>query len=83
MTQISIRLPEADTTAIDELVEAGQYPTRSAFVAAAVRDALALERERQVVEQYRRAYSEQPLSEDEAWVIEAGHRALARLEPYE
>jgi len=76
-TQISIRLPEIDTTAIDELVDAGQYPTRSAFVAAAVRDALAAERERQIAEQYRRAYGDHPLSEDEAWVIEAGRRCLS------
>jgi Arc/MetJ-type ribon-helix-helix transcriptional regulator len=78
MTQISVRIPDEDTEAIDRLVEAGHYTTRSAFVGHAVREILRAERERAAAESYRRAYAEHPFDEssDESWVIDAGRRNL-------
>ena len=78
-TQVSIRLPATDTAAIDELVKAGEYPNRTALVAAAIRRLLDDARERLVAEQYRRAYGDQhELADDEAWVLEAGRQSLSR-----
>ena len=70
-TSISLRLPDDDLTAIDELVDAGVYKTRSAFLLSIVHDALVSMREQIVAEQYRRAYADQPLADDETWAISA------------
>lgn len=78
MTQISIRLPDADTTAVDQLIDTGAYANRTQLVTTAVRQLLAAERERQIGEMYRRAYTEHPFNEngDEAWIYEARDRHL-------
>lgn len=83
MTQISIRLPDADTAAIDELVDAGRYANRTAFVADAVHAALDEVRERQVAEAYRRAYADHPEDDAAQWAVSASQRAFERMEPDE
>jgi len=58
--QIAVRLPDADLARLDEAVERGVFASR----AEAVRAGLALlwkeQRDRQIAEEYRRAYAKHP-----------------------
>lgn len=82
MTQISIRLPDADTTAVDQLIDTGAYANRTQLVTTAVRQLLAAERERQIGEMYRRAYAGRPADDAAEWAVAASRRALTDMEPY-
>lgn len=74
MTQVAVRLDEAEVAALDELVRAGRFPSR----AAAIRDALARQRrgeeDRTIEAAYARGYGSQPQGEDAA---RAGMAAMA------
>jgi Arc/MetJ-type ribon-helix-helix transcriptional regulator len=83
MTQISVRLPDEATTTIDELVDAGAYATRTAFVTDAINRRLRTIREEQISEMYRRAYAEPPADDAAVWAANASRRALADTDPYE
>ena len=67
--QIPVRIPERDAQLLDEVVARGRFASRSD----ALREGLALllreEREREIEEAYRRAYTEHP---QEDWIGEAG-----------
>lgn len=67
--QIAIRLPDADLDRLDQVIAGGGYASRAAAVRAAIDMLLREERERDIAEEYRRAYSEHPA---EPWVGEAG-----------
>ncbi|MDQ3273501.1 MAG: ribbon-helix-helix domain-containing protein [Actinomycetota bacterium] len=60
MTQVAVRLDEAEVAALDELVRAGRFPSR----AAAIRDALGRQRraeqDREIAAAYARGYGERP-----------------------
>jgi Arc/MetJ-type ribon-helix-helix transcriptional regulator len=70
MPQIAIRLSEDELAGLDRLVAERHFASR----AAAIRDALAqvqkAEEDRQIAEEYRRAYADRPPTEDE---VEWGH----------
>ena len=73
-TQIAIRIPERDLAAIDQAVAAGRFPSRAAAVREALERLLAAERERQIADDYRRAYAEHP---EEEWVGRLGEELMA------
>jgi Arc/MetJ-type ribon-helix-helix transcriptional regulator len=58
--QIVVRIRDRDLAAIDQAVEAGRFPSRAAAVQEALERLLADERERQIADDYRRAYAEHP-----------------------
>ncbi len=62
-TQIAIRIPERDLAALDEAVRAGRFASRAAAVREGVSRLLGEERDREIAESYRRAYSEHPEEE--------------------
>lgn len=74
--QIPVRIPERDAELLDEAVARGRFASRSE----ALREGLALllreEREREIEEAYRRAYTEFP---QEDWVGEVGIALLSAL----
>ena len=74
--QIAVRLSEAEVEKLDALVSAGRYPSRAAAVRAALELLFREEREREIVEAYRRGYGEQP---QEEWIGRAGLLAGADL----
>lgn len=81
--QIAIRLPNEDLAALDAAVAAGRYPTRAAAVRAGVHALMQAERDREIAEAYRRAYTAKP---QEPWFAEAsahatGERLAERDEP--
>jgi Arc/MetJ-type ribon-helix-helix transcriptional regulator len=65
MVQIAIRLAEEDLKRLDTAVAAGRFPTRAAAVRAGVDRLLRDERDREIAEQYRRAYSAHPQDEED------------------
>jgi Arc/MetJ-type ribon-helix-helix transcriptional regulator len=67
--QIAIRLDDEDLTALDAAVAAGRYPSRAAAVRAGICELLREQRDREIAEEYHRAYSEHP---QEPWFAEAG-----------
>ncbi|MGH2714535.1 MAG: ribbon-helix-helix domain-containing protein [Thermoleophilaceae bacterium] len=72
--QIAVRIPERYLAAVDEAVRAGRFPSRAAAVREALERLLAEEREGEIVEQYRRAYSRDP---QEDWVGRVGEALMA------
>lgn len=74
--QIAIRIPEEDLAALDEAVERGAFESRAEAVRTGVEAVLRAEREREIGEEYRRAYEDQP---QEAWVGETGLALGAEL----
>ncbi len=79
MTQVAVRLDEAEVDALDELVRAGRFPSRGA----AIRDALAMQRRseanRAIEAAYARGYGEQPQRAEDGLSGEVGMAALAEL----
>lgn len=81
--QIAIRLDDEDLTALDTAVAAGRYPSRAAAVRAGIGELLSKQRDREIAEEYRRAYNEHP---QEPWFAEAsaqiaGERLAERPSP--
>jgi Arc/MetJ-type ribon-helix-helix transcriptional regulator len=72
--QISVRIPERYLAAVDEAVLAGCFPSRAAAVREALERLLAAEREREIAEEYQRAYSQHP---EEEWVGRMGEALMA------
>jgi Arc/MetJ-type ribon-helix-helix transcriptional regulator len=72
--QIAVRIPDRDVAAMDKAIRAGRYESRAAAVREALGRLLADEREKEIAEQYRRAYSEVP---EEDWIGEMGRTLMA------
>jgi len=76
--QIAVRLSPEEWAAVDAVVAKGRCPSR----AAVIRESLALflreEREKEIVESYRRGYAEHPDTEE--WVGELGIALLAEFD---
>jgi Arc/MetJ-type ribon-helix-helix transcriptional regulator len=72
--QIAVRIPERDLAALDEAVRAGRFASRAAAVREALDRLLASEREREIAEEYRRAYAQHP---EEDWVGRVGEALMA------
>jgi len=63
MAQIAIRIADDDLDRLDAAVARGHYPTRAAAVRAGVELLIREEREREIEQQYRRAYADDPQDE--------------------
>jgi Arc/MetJ-type ribon-helix-helix transcriptional regulator len=74
--QIPVRIPEKDARALDEAVARGRYESRSDALRAGLAMLLREEREREIEEAYRRAYTEHP---QEDWIGEVGLWALTQI----
>jgi Arc/MetJ-type ribon-helix-helix transcriptional regulator len=74
--QIAVRLPDEVLEGLDAEVAAGRYPSRAAAVRMAIEALLRAGREREIAEEYRRAYGQQP---EEDWVGEAGLAFMAQV----
>jgi Arc/MetJ-type ribon-helix-helix transcriptional regulator len=72
--QIAVRIPERYLAALDEAVRAGRFASRAAAVREALDRLLASEREREIAEEYRRAYAQHP---EEDWVGRVGEALMA------
>ena len=64
-TQIPIRIPDEDAKRIDEIVATGRYASRSEVLRQGLELILREEREREIVESYRRAFAAEPEEESE------------------
>jgi Arc/MetJ-type ribon-helix-helix transcriptional regulator len=66
---MTLRLPEEDASALDQLVAEGRYPDRSTAVRTAVAGLLRAEHERALALAYERGYGAHP--GDEGWAEDA------------
>ncbi|MGI9094822.1 MAG: ribbon-helix-helix domain-containing protein [Thermoleophilaceae bacterium] len=73
-TQIAVRIPDSALAAMDDAIRAGRFESRAAAVREGLQRLLHEEREREIAEDYRRAYTDRP--EEEA-VGEAGLTLMA------
>jgi len=63
--QIPIRIPNEDADRLDAIVASGRYASRSDALRQGLDLILRQERDREIVESYRRAYAEHPQEESE------------------
>ena len=68
-SQIALRLPDGKLAQLDSLVARGSYRNRAEALRAGLDRLLEEDREQEIAEEYRRAYTEHPQDE---WVGEAG-----------
>jgi Arc/MetJ-type ribon-helix-helix transcriptional regulator len=70
--QIPIRIPDEDANRLDAIVASGRYASRSDALRQGLDRILREERDREIVESYRRAYAEHPQEESEIgiWALE-------------
>ena len=74
--QVPVRLTDSDVAALDEAVREGRFASRSDALRAGLRHVLREERERAIVEAYRRGYGKYP---QEEWIGQAGLAALEAI----
>jgi Arc/MetJ-type ribon-helix-helix transcriptional regulator len=67
--QIPVRIPEEDARELDEAVASGRFANRSEALREGLARLLREERERELVDAYRRGYERHP---QEEWVGELG-----------
>ena len=75
--QIAVRIPEELLVALDRMVAAGHARSRADAVRNAVELLARVEREREIADEYARAYGEAP---QEAWIGQAGLALGAALQ---
>ena len=70
--QIPIRIPDEDAERLDAIVASGRYASRSDALRQGLDLILRQERDREILESYRRAYAEHPQEESEIgiWALE-------------
>jgi Arc/MetJ-type ribon-helix-helix transcriptional regulator len=70
--QIPIRIPDEDASRLDAIVASGRYASRSDALRQGLDLLLRQERDREIVESYRRAYAEHPQEESAIgiWALE-------------
>ena len=73
-TQVPVRLTKEDLSALDALVESGEFKNRSEALRAALAELLRERREREIEDAYRRGYGKYP---QEEWIGVAGLAAFA------
>jgi len=78
--QIALRLPDEMLAKLDQYVGRGKFTNRTAAVRAAIEALIDEEEEREIAEEYKRAYTDQPQdpAETEAW----GRLAAETMEPW-
>ena len=74
--QIPVRIPDRDVELLDEAVARGRFANRSEALRAGLAIVLREEREREIEEAYRRAYTEHP---QEDWIGQVGLWALTQI----
>ncbi len=74
--QIPVRIPEEDARRLDEAVARGRFASRSEALREGLSNLLREEREREIVDAYRRGYEKHP---QEDWVGEVGLWALTQM----
>jgi Arc/MetJ-type ribon-helix-helix transcriptional regulator len=79
MPQIAVRLTDDELRALDRLVAERHFASRAAAIRAALEGVRKEQEERELAEQYRRAYAEQPPTVEEIAWGEMGGAALAEL----
>jgi Arc/MetJ-type ribon-helix-helix transcriptional regulator len=80
MIRVPVRLTEEDVTALDAIVAAGRFASRSDVLRAGLARVLHEEREREIDEAYRRGYGEQPQEEWVGFLEFAGLAAFDQAE---
>ncbi len=71
MSQIAVRLSDAELGTLDAAIAEGAFRSRAEAVRAGIRMLEHELRERRVAASYRSAYATAPLSEDEAGLLDA------------
>src|SRR5438067_1531543 len=79
MPQIAVRLSEDELAALDHLVTARRFESRAAAIRDALAQALKAEEDRQIGEEYRRAYADRPPTQEEIEVGEIGAYLMGEL----
>ncbi len=74
--QVPVRLTESDVAALDAVIDRGRFANRSEALRFGLERILREERERELVELYKKAYAAQP---EEEWIGEVGLAALSAL----
>jgi Arc/MetJ-type ribon-helix-helix transcriptional regulator len=74
--QIPVRIPDEDARRLDAVVASGRFASRSDALREALARLLREERERELVDAYRRGYEKYP---QEEWVGEFGLWALTQI----
>jgi Arc/MetJ-type ribon-helix-helix transcriptional regulator len=82
MTTIALRLPDDLVCALDELIRAGHYDTRTDVLKAALRDLLEAHQRREIDRAIVEGYSRNPQTDDEVALAAAMTRALIEEEPW-
>ena len=71
MSQIAVRLDNNDLSALDSMVDGGDFNSRAEAVRAGIRLLDRELRERRITDSYRVAYQEAPLTPDELTALDA------------
>jgi Arc/MetJ-type ribon-helix-helix transcriptional regulator len=79
MSQIAVRLTDAELAQLDSLVHDGEFRTRAEAVRAGIRSLSDTARERRIRLSYENAYGHAPLTHDEAALLDAAATLAADL----
>lgn len=79
MSQIAVRLTDAELELLDSAVSEGGFPTRAEAVRAGIRMLSDLARERRIKASYERAYRDAPPTGEEAELLDAAAALAAEL----
>jgi Arc/MetJ-type ribon-helix-helix transcriptional regulator len=79
MSQIAVRLSDAELSQLDALVQEGGFGTRAEAVRAAIRMLSGAARERRIGLAYASAYERSPLSDEESQMLDAATGLAAEL----
>lgn len=71
MSQIAVRLSDAELGRLDALVKEGGFATRAEAVRAAIKMLGSAARERRIEAAYAAAYEQTPLTDEEAQMLDA------------
>lgn len=74
--QIAVRIPDEELSELDRAVAAGRFKSRAAAVRRGIELALKEHRNREIAEEYRRAYANNP---QEEWIGEASVALMAEV----
>lgn len=79
MSQIAVRLTDAELAQLDSLVDNGEFRTRAEAVRAGIRSLSDAARERRIRISYENAYRQTPLTHDETALLDAAATLAAEL----
>lgn len=79
MSQIAVRLTDSELRELDSAVSAGGFRTRADAIREGIHLLRRKTREDLIAASYRRAYAENPLSDDEAQMLDAAADLAAEL----